>query len=67
MSRHDKNIICEDEDADIRESRRERERDYGKIKTDLGILYKHTRARKFLKRDCLVGLGPINLRTFVRH
>ena len=25
MSRHDKNIICEDEDADIRESRRERE------------------------------------------
>ena len=40
MSRHDKNIICEDEDADIRESRRER--DYGKIKTDLGILYNHT-------------------------
>ena len=27
MSRHDKNIICEDEDADIRESRRERERE----------------------------------------
>ena len=45
MSRHDKNIICEDEDADIRESRRQR--DYGKIKTDLGILYKHTRAKNF--------------------